>query len=74
MVEQKPSICRLVVFGHPSTKDRSGPMLESPAIVQKVNEDDTVDLVIFPVTGGTINRQRVEQGEGEYQWKWPPRV
>ena len=73
MTEQKPSICRMVVFNHPSTKDRSGPNVQSPAIVRKVNDDATVDLVIFMSQGGTIFRDKLEQGDGEYQWNWPPR-
>lgn len=74
MPADNPSIGRIVIFRHPSSKDTKQPILESPAIVLKVNDDETVDIVIFPVVGGSPwNRFKIEHGDGEYQWSWPTR-
>ena len=74
MAEQKPSICRDVVFTHPSTRDRSEKPFKSPGKIIRVNDDESVDVVVWTVTGGTIFKQNVSQGDGEYEWNWPPCV
>jgi hypothetical protein len=70
----KPSIGRIVIYNHPGSADGTFPPMQSPALVQRVNEDGTVKLVVFSVYGGLFFNPDVAQGDGPCQWNWPPRV
>lgn len=75
MSEQKPSIGRVVILKHASSKKPGEPLLSSPALVLRVHEDgETVDLVVFMVNKSTVFRDRVEKGNSLEQWNWPERV
>ena len=66
-----PSIGRIVVYNH---LDGKFPPKQSPAMIQKVNENGTCELVVFSVYGGLFFNHNVEQGDGPSQWNWPKRV
>lgn len=70
----KPSICRCVVYHHPGSADGKYAARESPAMVQAVNEDGTVELIVFSVYGGIFFNHNVVEGTGPGQWSWPERV
>jgi hypothetical protein len=74
MTEQKPSICRMVVYNHPGSADGKFPPKQSPAVIQKVNEDGTCELFVMSTYGGILFNHDVEQGDGPSQWNFPPRV
>lgn len=69
-----PTIGRIVVYNHPGSADRKFPPKQSPAIVQRVNEDGTVELFVMSTYGGIFFNHNVSQGDGPSQWNWPPRV
>ena len=69
-----PSIGRIVVYNHPGSADGKFAPKQSPAIVQKVNEDGTVELFVMSVYGGLFFNHNVAQGQGPSQWQWPERV
>lgn len=72
MKDRKPYVTAMVLYSHPSTKDRSKPGLHSPALVLRVHEDESkVDLNVFLVSGGSLFRPDVDPGDGEYEWSWP---
>lgn len=73
-MEQKPSIGRVVVYNHPGSADGKYPPTQSPAIVQKVLEDGTVDLFVMSNTGGIFFGKGCAQGGTGCTWNWPPRV
>ena len=73
-MEQKPSIGRIVVYNHPGSADGKFAALQSPGIVQAVNEDGTIKMIVFSVYGGLFFNQNVAQGTGPGQWNWPERV
>ena len=80
-MEQKPSIGRIVHFHPypPQARHKDDPEAQArfvfAAIIVYVNTDGTVNLHTFhPTNGGTTFREHVQQGEGEGQWQWPPRV
>jgi hypothetical protein len=69
----KPTIGRIVhyqKFGTPGGEHQSEP---SPAIITRVNDDDTCDLFVMNPTGCYFNRTPywVEPKAGH--WNWPPR-
>jgi hypothetical protein len=70
----KPSIGRIVVYNHPGSADGRFPPKQSPAVVQLVNEDGTVELFVMSVYGGLFFNHNVEQGDGPSQWQWPLRL
>jgi len=70
----QPSIGRIVVYNHPGSADGKFPPKQSPAVVQRVNEDGTVELFIMSVYGGLFFNHNVTQGDGPCQWNWPPRI
>ena len=70
----KPSIGRIVVYNHPGSADGKFLPLQSPAMVQKVNTDGTVEMVVFSIYGGFFFNHNVVQGDGLGQWNWPARV
>src|SRR5260370_240342 len=47
-----PSIGRIVVYNHPGSADGKFAPKQSPAMVQKVNDDGTVEMIVFSVYGG----------------------
>jgi hypothetical protein len=65
-----PGICCNVVFHHAADK-YANKLLESPAIIQGVNEDGTVNLVFFHVNGSIFFRLSVSQGKKANEWDWP---
>lgn len=76
-MDQKPSIGRTVVYNHPGSADGLHAPKQSPAIIQKVNEDGTVELFVMSVYGGIFFNHNVKQVEGEdraSRWEWPVRV
>ena len=79
-MDQKPSVGRIVHFGHPVyDKDRQdSPVFAEPwaAMITQVNADDTVHLAIFPPDGVARARQRVKFSPelNADNWSWPPRV
>jgi len=70
----KPSIGRIVVYHHPGSADGKFPPKVSPAIVQRVNEDGTLELCVFSVYGGLFFNHSVAQGPGPSCWDWPERI
>lgn len=69
----KPSIGRIVIYNHPGSADGTYPPTQSPAMIQKVYEDDTVDLWVFGPKG--LHKDGpYKEGEGPCQWQWPTRV
>lgn len=74
MSEQKPSIGRIMIYNHPGSADGKFKPLKSPALVQAVNEDGTVECVVFSIYGGLFFNHNVAVGEGPGQCNWPPRV
>lgn len=78
-MEPKPSICRNVVYNHSGSADGKFPPKQSPAIVQGVNEDGTVNLVVFSsgIGNGIFFAQNVKESTGDVtktSWSWPPRA
>lgn len=73
----KPSIGRTVLYRHSGSADGKYPPMYSPAIVQKVNEDGSCNLVVFANSDGIFFPKHVtESHEDEIRtgWMWPPRV
>ena len=70
----KPSIGRIVVYHHPGSADGLHGRKDSPAIVQKVNDDGTCELFVMSVYGGIFFNHNVSEGTGPSQWSWPERV
>ena len=70
----KPSIGRIVVYHHPGSADGKFPPKLSPGMIQRVNEDGTVEMIVFSVYGGLFFNHNVEEGTGPSQWSWPERV
>lgn len=72
-----PSIGRIVIYNHPGSADGLHPKKQSPAIVQKVNEDGTLELFVMSVYGGIFFNHNVKQATTEQEastWQWPERV
>jgi hypothetical protein len=69
----QPSIGRIVIYNHPGSADEKYPPSQSPAIIQKVFEDGSVDLWVFGPKGLHKDCQ-LRQGDGPSEWNWPPRV
>ena|ERR1035437_6500348 len=49
-----PSIGRIVVYNYPGSADGKFVPKQSPAMVQKVNDDGTVEIIVFSVYGGVF--------------------
>jgi len=73
-MDKKPSMGRVVVYNHPGSADGKFPPKQSPAIIQRVNDDGTIEMVVFSVYGGIFFNHNVEMGDGPSQWNWPVRV
>ena len=69
-----PSIGRIVIYHHPGSADGLHPRKDSPAMIQRVNEDGTCEMIVFSVYGGLFFNHNVTEGDGPSQWAWPPRV
>lgn len=69
----KPTIGRIVIYNHPGSADGKFPPKQSPGMVQKVNEDGTVEMIVFSVYGGIFFNHSVSQGDGPSEWNWPKR-
>jgi hypothetical protein len=39
----------IVVYNHPGSRNETFPPKQSPALIQKVNENGTVEMVVFSV-------------------------
>lgn len=59
-----PKIGMIVIYNHPGSADGKFPPKQSPAIIQKVNADSTLELVVFSVYGGLFFNHNVEIGNG----------
>src|ERR1039458_9178789 len=59
-----PSIGRIVVYNQPGSADGKFAPRESAAMVQKVNEDGTVEMIVFSVYGGIFFNHAVSQEIG----------
>jgi len=70
----KPSIGRIVVYKHPGSADGKFPTMVSPGLIQRVNEDGTIELIVFSVSSGVFFNHAVLQGDMPGQWNWPARV
>lgn len=74
----KPSIGRVVVYNHPGSADGKFPPKQSPAIVQKVNDDGSVELFVMSVYGGIFFNHGVIESAidkpAPSTWSWPARV
>jgi hypothetical protein len=75
----KPTKGRIVLFTSPLIEDEeevAGGIDSYAAIVTDVNDDGTVDLVMFG-SGSMYFQHDVEQEEkataGSGKWSWPPR-
>lgn len=68
-----PSICRLVVYHHPGSADGRFKAVDSPALIQRVNADDSCELVVFSVYGGLFFNHGAIEGSDAGQWSWPER-
>ena len=83
-MDQKPSIGRVVVYNHPGDATGKFGRKQSPAIIQHVNDDGTVDRFVMTAPtwadgecvagGGTYNSLRIERGDDGLQWNGPVRV
>lgn len=80
-MEQKPSIGRIVIYNHPGSADGLHAPKQSPAIVQKVNEDGTLELFVMSVYGGIFFNHNVQEYKGltsdedsRSKWSWPERI
>lgn len=69
-----PSIGRIVIYNHPGSADGKFLPKKSPAMIQAVNPDGTVEMVVFSVYGGLFFNHNVVHGDDLGQWNWPERV
>lgn len=69
-----PTISGIVIYNHPGNADGKFAPKQSPAMVQKVNEDGTVEMIVFSVYGGIFLNRAVSQGDGPSHWNWAARV
>lgn len=77
MEDQQPSIGRIVIYNHPGSADGLHAPKQSPALIQKVNEDGTLEMVVFSVYGGLFFNHNVRKANFDMDpstWQWPARV
>lgn len=71
MDNQQPSIGRIVVYNHPGSAEGKVPPKQWPAMIQEVNEDGTVEMVVFSVCGAsslvTASRRATARASGTGQ-------
>lgn len=70
MEPREPRITDIVVYNHPGSADGKFLPLRSPAIVQRVNEDGTLELFVMSVYGGIFFNHEVKPGIGPGTWSW----
>lgn len=71
-MDREVRICDSVVFNHPGSADGLHPRKQSPALVQRVNDDGTLELVVFSVYGGMFFNHNVRHDPaGPSAWCWP---
>jgi len=74
----KPSIGRIVIYNHPGSADGKFLPKQSPGIIQRVNEDGTIEMVVLSVYGGFFFNHNVSESSIEAPqpstWSWPARV
>lgn len=66
VVFQRPTIGRIVHF------TESGADLA--AIIVNVNDDETINLLVFSKEGAMFPRTNRRLGPNEQQWRWPARL
>lgn len=59
----------IVLYNHPGSADGKFPPKQSPAIVQKVNEDGSLEMVVFSTYGGLFFNHNVQEGFGPSSWQ-----
>jgi hypothetical protein len=75
-MEQKPSLGRIVLF----RAEHSNGATEHPAIITRVWSDTCVNLTVFPDYAAPVAKSSVafsddvDNPNGLYAWRWPPRV
>jgi hypothetical protein len=73
-----PTIGRIVIYHHAGSADGKFPPKISPAIVQAVNIDNTLELVVFSSGNGNgiffANGVSFNQGDNKTSWSWPVRT
>lgn len=75
MIEQKPSICRIVQYrDDPYPPDEPDAETWIPALIVHVWDDEIVNLAVWDQHGNQTARTSVEKGDEMYQWRWPPKV
>ena len=74
MKTESASIGRIVIYNHPGSADGKFAPKQSPAIIQKVNDDGTVELFVMSVYGGIFFNHEVEFSYGApgrpSTWQW----
>jgi hypothetical protein len=61
---------RMVIYNHPGSLDGKHKPMQSPAMIQRVNEDGTLFLWVFGPYGISFNPS-IKQGDGPSEWNWP---
>ena len=75
MSDQKPTICRIVLF-HAGKDQESNGSAFYPAIITHVWSETCVNLTAFPDNGLPTPHTSVpllEEPGQTYRWSWPPR-
>jgi hypothetical protein len=74
MPEQRPSICRIVLYHRHGSPDGSHKPEPSPAVITKVEEDGTTcHLFVMNPNGMYFNRTPFSSEPKPGHWSWPPR-
>lgn len=77
MSEKKPTVGCIIIYNHPGSADGKYQPDVSPALVQRVNNDGTVEAVVFSVSGGLFFAHNLLEYRGDYgekkacKWHWP---
>lgn len=67
MEEKKSKVGMIVIYNHPGSADGLHPAKQSPAVIQRVNEDGTLELFVMSVYGGIFFNHNVTLGDGASQ-------
>lgn len=70
-MEIKPTVGRMVYYKTRGSADNAYPSMDSAAIITRVINDTTINLVFFSDTGSR-HELSVEQGQNAGQWDWMP--
>lgn len=68
-MQPKPQVTKTVLYNH-----RGSAQKRSPAIIQKVNTDGTLDLAVLSVNGSLFFRNKVKKGMEGRTWDWAVRA